>query len=68
MEGGIEAGNCEVGPQRSNGPRRQAERLVQAQGRQSGHRFNRLVGDFSWAVEIASAMNYAMSYARRCSG
>ena len=39
-----------------------------AQGRQSGHRFNRLVGDFSWAVEIASAMNYAMSYVRRYSG
>ena len=39
-----------------------------AQGRQSGHSFNRLVGDFSLAVEIASAMNYAMSYAHRYSG
>jgi hypothetical protein len=36
-----------------------------AQGRQSRYRFNRLVGDFSWAVEIASVMNYAMSYVRR---
>jgi hypothetical protein len=64
MEGGVEAGNLgEAGPQRSDGPyRRQAARLVQRRkGRQSGHRFNRLVGDFGWTVEIASAVNDAMS-------
>ena len=63
MESGVEAGNLrETGPQRPDGPhRRQAARLVQRRKRrQRGHRFDGLVGDFGWIVEIASAVNDAM--------
>ena len=63
MESGVEAGNlCESGPQRPDGAHwRQAARLVQrCKRRQRGHRFDGLVGDFGWIVEIASTVNDAM--------
>jgi len=63
VEDGVEAGNLhETGPPRPDGPhRRQAARLVQRRKRcQGGRRFDVLVGDFGWTVEIASAVNDAM--------